>query len=172
MLLSRFWYIVLAAAAVLALAAALLAKSVINARYDDNLDTALRRDREVVSALLKLEARERLDRIAFITIDTKVGGLLRQAQGVSDSAKLGELNAGLKEALQGHITSIAEARSVAPATIRRESTRVSARRVRRVGATMWPSPAREKAKLMSWFEKPLTSFKKTGRRGTSAPMTA
>ena len=79
MLLSRFWYIFLAVAAAAATAAALLAQSVINGRSDEALADSLRRDRTMVDAVLRLEARSRLDRIAFITVDTKLGALLKQA---------------------------------------------------------------------------------------------
>src|SRR6185295_13204208 len=109
MLLSRFWYILLAVAAAGAAAAALLGQSVINGRSDEALADTLRRDRAMVDAMLRLEARSRLDRIAFITVDTKLGALLKQADGVTDDKKLRELNGQAKELLRAHVSRMAEA---------------------------------------------------------------
>jgi hypothetical protein len=109
MLLSRFWYILLAVAAAGATAAALLGQSVINGRSDEALADTLRRDRALVDAMLRLEARSRLDRIAFITVDTKLGALLKQAQDVTDEKKLRELNGATKELLRAHVGRMAEA---------------------------------------------------------------
>src|SRR5262245_48348542 len=109
MLLSRFWYVILAVAAAAGTGAALLAQAVINARTDANLAENLAHDRVVVEAMLRLEARSRLDRIAFITVDSKLGGLLRQAAGVSDEKKLRELSGQTKELLRAHVTRIVEA---------------------------------------------------------------
>src|SRR4051812_20069118 len=109
MLLSRFWYILLAVAAAGATAAALLGQSVINGRSDEALADTLRRDRALVDAMLRLEARSRLDRIAFITVDTKLGALLKQAQDVTDEKKLRELNGAAKELLRAHVGRMAEA---------------------------------------------------------------
>jgi hypothetical protein len=108
-MLARFWYLVLAVTATAGLGAALLAQGVINARSDAALEDGLRRDRMEMEALLRLEARARLDRIAFITVDGKVGGILRRADGVADDAKLREMNTELKEALRGHVARMAEA---------------------------------------------------------------
>lgn len=107
-MLARFWYLVLAVTAAAGLGAALLAQGVINARSDAALADGLRRDRMELEALLRLEARSRLDRIAFITVDGKVGSILRRADGVTDDAKLREMNAELKEALRGHVARMAE----------------------------------------------------------------
>lgn len=109
MLLSRFWYVILAVAAAAAVAAALLAQSVINARSDEALADKLARDRVMVDAMLRLEARSRLDRIGFITVDGKLGSVLRQAQDVSDEKKLRDLNAQAKELMRGHVARIVEA---------------------------------------------------------------
>ncbi len=110
MLLSRFWYLFLAATAGTAVAAALLAQGIINGRYDSQLANQLRRDRFELDALLSLEARRRLDKIAFITVDGKLGRVLRKAQGVAPgSKKLWELNKEAKEALNEHVTRLAEA---------------------------------------------------------------
>jgi hypothetical protein len=109
MLLSRFWYVFLAVAAAAAAAAALLAQSVINARSDEALADSLARDRVMIDAMLRLEARSRLDRIAFITVDSKLGGVLRAARDVTDEKKLRELNAQAKELMHGHVSRIVEA---------------------------------------------------------------
>ena len=109
MLLSRFWSVFLAVAAAAATAAALLAQSVINARSDEALADSLARDRVMVDAMLRMEARSRLDRIAFITVDSKLGAVLRQAREVTDEKKLRELNAQAKELMRGHVARIVEA---------------------------------------------------------------
>jgi hypothetical protein len=109
MLLSRFWYIFLAVAAAAATSAALLAQSVINARSDEALASSLQRDRTMVDAVLRLEARSRLDRIAFITVDSKLGTLLKQAADVTDEKKLHDLGAAAKEAMRAHIGRMVEA---------------------------------------------------------------
>jgi hypothetical protein len=109
MLLSRFWYVFLAVAAAAACGAALLGTAVINSRSDDALADALARDRAMVDVMLRLEARSRLDRIAFITVDSKLGGLLRSALGVTDEKKLRELNGAVKEVLRSHVSRMVEA---------------------------------------------------------------
>jgi hypothetical protein len=109
MLLSRFWYVFLALAAAAATAAALLSQAVINARADEALAETLQRDRTMIDAMLRLEARSRLDRLAFISVDSKLGGLLKQAQGVTDEKRLRELNNAVKEALHAHVLRMAEA---------------------------------------------------------------
>ena len=76
MVLSRFWYVFLAAAAAAAIGAALLGQAVINARSDDALADALARDRAMVDVMLRLEARSRLDRIAVNTLYAKLARLL------------------------------------------------------------------------------------------------
>src|SRR5688572_15809530 len=103
MLLSRFWYVFLAVAAAAATAAALPAQSVINRRPDEALADSLARDGVMIEAMLRLEARSRLDRIAFVTVDNKLGGLLRQARDVTDEKKLREIAAPAKELMRGHV---------------------------------------------------------------------
>jgi hypothetical protein len=109
MLLSRFWYFVLALAAAFAVGAALLSQAVVNNRSDANLEESLLRDRVVLEAMLRLEARARLDRIGFITVDGTLASLLRQARGVSDDKKLRELNGQARTALHGHVSRMVEA---------------------------------------------------------------
>jgi hypothetical protein len=63
----------------------------------------------MVDVMLRLEARSRLDRIAFITVDAKLGGLLRQAQGLSDEKRLRELSGAVKETLRAQVARMVEA---------------------------------------------------------------
>ncbi|HKU38442.1 MAG TPA: MXAN_5187 family protein [Polyangiales bacterium] len=109
MLLSRFWYIFLAVTAGAAAGAALLSQGIINARTTEQVSDQLRRDRLELDAILKLEARMRLDRIAFITVDNKLGASLKQAAGVNDEKTLAKLASDAKEALRGHVARVLEA---------------------------------------------------------------
>ncbi|MDB4974122.1 MAG: outer membrane protein OmpA/MotB family [Myxococcaceae bacterium] len=77
MLLSRVWFLVLAAAAILGLSMALLARGVINREDLDHVDEQLRRDRFATEMLLKLDARARLDAIAPIAADSAVREAMR-----------------------------------------------------------------------------------------------
>jgi hypothetical protein len=109
LLLSRFWYLFLAATAAAAVGAALLGQGIINAKSDRYVSEQLRRDRFELEAMMRLESRARLDMIAFITVDDKIGELLKKAQGVDSDKTLWELNGQLKQVLQGHVTRMAEA---------------------------------------------------------------
>jgi hypothetical protein len=109
MLLSRFWYLFLAVTAAAAVGAALLAQGIINRQSDLQVGDQLRRDRLELEAVLRLEARSRLDRVAFITVDGKIGEILKTAKSVSDPDKLWNINGQLKAILRGHIDRIAEA---------------------------------------------------------------
>jgi len=109
MLLSRFWYIFLAVAAAAASGAALLAQGVINRQATEHVADDLHRDRIELDAILRLEARARLDRIAFITVDAKLGGLLKQAGAVGDPKQLTKLNSEAKDALRAHVARLLEA---------------------------------------------------------------
>jgi hypothetical protein len=124
MLLSRFWYAFLAVTAVAAVAAAMLAQGIINDRADRNLEDQLRRDRFELEAMLRVEARSRLDRIAFASVDSKLGGLLRQMRGVEDETKLREANTALKEVMRGHVDQLIEA-TPGPDTREQKRTRVA-----------------------------------------------
>jgi hypothetical protein len=119
MLLSRFWYFVLALAAAFAVGAALLSQSVVNTRTEQNLEESLMRDRVVLEAMLRLEARARLDRIGFITVDSTLGGLLRQARD-ADEKKLRELNAQARQTLHGHVKRMVDAAGATDADKRSE----------------------------------------------------
>ncbi|HJL16456.1 MAG TPA: hypothetical protein RMH99_12415, partial [Sandaracinaceae bacterium LLY-WYZ-13_1] len=104
MILSRFWYFVLSVAAAFAFATALLAASLVNDQWRRATVNDLVRDRFEVEALLKLDARSRLDAIAPIAANSDVRTALRTASGrdagepVDEEVreglqqKLGELN--------------------------------------------------------------------------------
>src|SRR4051812_14086 len=109
MLLSRFWYLFLAVSAAAAAAAALLSQGIINDKANEQLADALRRDRIELEAVLRMEARARLDRISFISVDPKLGGLLRQAAGTSDEKVLAKLSTEAKDVLRGHVARMVEA---------------------------------------------------------------
>src|SRR5262245_39447034 len=109
MLLSRFWYIFLAVTAGAAAGAALLSQGIINARTQEQVTDQLRRDRLELEVIMKLEARTRLDRISFITVDNKLGATLKAANGVNDEKVLAKLASDAKEALRGHVARLLEA---------------------------------------------------------------
>lgn len=79
MLLSRFWYFVLAIAAGIAFAAALLTQAAFNRQYDADLNDQLRRDRFELELMLKMDARSRIDAIAPIAAHPDVRSALRRA---------------------------------------------------------------------------------------------
>ena len=109
MLLSRFWYLFLAVVAGAAVSAALLSLGVINRQAMEHVGDELARDRTELDAILRLEARARLDRIAFISVDSKLGGLLKQAAGIADRGQLGKLGSETKDALNAHVARLLEA---------------------------------------------------------------
>ena len=102
LLLSRFWYLILAAVAAIAVAAALLAQGIINRQSDSQVESQLRRDRVELDAMLSLEARRRMDSIAFVTVEPKIAGVLRRAAAISDVGRLGKLNAEEAPSLAAH----------------------------------------------------------------------
>src|SRR5258707_7547911 len=109
MLLSRFWYILLAVLVGASASAALLSLGVINRQAVEHAGDELRRDRTELDAILRLEARARLDRIAFISVDNKLGGLLKQAASVPDRTQLTKLGSEAKDALRAHVARLLEA---------------------------------------------------------------
>jgi hypothetical protein len=111
MLLTRFWYIILAVIAAAGASAALLSLGVINRQGAEHVGDELRRDRTDLDAILRLEARARLDRIAFISVDNKLGAVLKQAAGVPDRQKLGGLSSEAKDAMNAHVSRLLEAQS-------------------------------------------------------------
>ena len=101
MLLSRFWYLFLAVAATTALAAALLAQGMVNRQYDSDLQDSLRRDRFEVEAVMKLDARSRIDAIGPIAAHQDVRNGLREASARRNDDALRDLNPRVKEAIRG-----------------------------------------------------------------------
>ncbi len=75
MLLSRFWVLLLAVAAIFGLSTALLARGMFNRGEVVHADENLRRDRFELEALMRLDARARIDAIAPIAAD----GVVREA---------------------------------------------------------------------------------------------
>lgn len=109
MLLSRFWYIFLAVTAGAAAGAALLSQGIINERTKVQVEDQLRRDRLELDTILKIEARMRLDRISFITVDSKLGSVLKQASGVYEEKALAKLSSEAKDALRAEVAKVLEA---------------------------------------------------------------
>jgi hypothetical protein len=109
MLLSRFWYLILAVTAAGAVAAAMLAQGIVNTQSIDAVDEQLRRDRLELEAMLRLDARSRLDRIAFASIDPKLARLLRQAATVRERNQLLDLHRETKDVLRAQVRQITEA---------------------------------------------------------------
>lgn len=114
MILSRFWYLFLAVAAAAGVAAAILAQHVINQASTNALSESLRRDRAAVDVQLAVEARARLDRMAFISVDEKFGALLQQASSASDPTKLRPLGLEAKTALQSQVRKLEQAKHQTP----------------------------------------------------------
>ena len=109
MILSRFWILVLTALSVLSMATALLSANRVNDQWERSAQRDLTRDQVQVEAILRLDARVRIDLLAPIAANGDVRGALRRANGreagapVSDEirepldAKLTELNGQLVE---------------------------------------------------------------------------
>ena len=109
MLLTRFWYIILAVIAAAGASAALLSLGVINRQGAEHVGDELRRDRTDLDAILRLEARARLDRIAFISVDNKLGAVLKQASAASSREAVGKFQSEAKEAMNAHVSRLLEA---------------------------------------------------------------
>jgi hypothetical protein len=81
MILTRVWYLFLVIAAVAGLALAMVAVRVIDERSEEAIGDGLRRDRFELEAILKLDARSRIDAIAPLAADGAVRTALREATG-------------------------------------------------------------------------------------------
>ncbi len=104
MLLSRFWYIILALLAAAGFTFTFLAYGAFNRKSDAALKDALIRDRVESELLLKLDARARLDAIAPIALDGDVRKSLTKASGedeVSIDKSLSKRLARLNKQLEG-----------------------------------------------------------------------
>jgi hypothetical protein len=109
MLFTRFWTLILVLGAVAGLAIAMIGTRIIDERSDDDARSALVRDRFELEAVLKLDARARIDAIAPLAGNSDIRTGLREASGRAASApvdeavgtrvrtRLGELNAQLAE---------------------------------------------------------------------------
>lgn len=97
MLLSRFWYFILAVACGIAFSAALLTQAAFNRQYDSDLNDQLRRDRFELELMLKMDARSRIDAIAPIAAHPDVRRALRTASRRNDR---GELDSRLRSTLE------------------------------------------------------------------------
>jgi len=92
---SRIWYLLLAAAAASALAAAMLGQAAFNRQYDHQLTDQLRRDRFEIELMLRMDARSRIDAIAPLAANPDVRSALRAASArrnrnaVEDDAREG-----------------------------------------------------------------------------------
>lgn len=107
--LTRFWSLILVLGAVAGIATAMIGTHVIDERTDDQARAALVRDRFELEALLKLDARARIDALAPIAANGDVRTALRTATGRAATAepdealvtnlhaRLGELNGQLGE---------------------------------------------------------------------------
>lgn len=87
MLLSRFWIAVLAVGAIGGVSAAMLARGAFNREDVAAIADALRRDRFEVEALLKLDARARLDAIAPMAANADVRKYVRVGRKASKTGK-------------------------------------------------------------------------------------
>jgi hypothetical protein len=109
MLFTRFWTLILVLGAVAGLSTAMIATNIIDERADDQAREALIRDRFELEAILKLDARSRIDAIAPLAAQGDIRTALREASGRSAGAaideavstrlrtRLGELNVQLAE---------------------------------------------------------------------------
>jgi hypothetical protein len=102
MLLSRFWYFLLAAVFGTTLTAALLAQAIFNRQYDAELATQLRRDRVELELWLRLDARSRLDAIAPLAAHGDVRTALRKA----NARKEPHVDPALRRELEGTLRTL------------------------------------------------------------------
>ncbi|MDQ3036861.1 MAG: hypothetical protein M3Y87_30995, partial [Myxococcota bacterium] len=102
MILSRVWYLLLAIAAVMGLAFAMVSVRAIDERSEEAVRDGLRRDRFELEAILKLDARSRIDAITPLAAHGDVRSALREATGrrgdaAIDSATVQRLTTRLTE---------------------------------------------------------------------------
>jgi hypothetical protein len=100
-LLSRFWYFVLAVAAVSAAVATLLAQAAFDRRSQAALEDQLLRDRLEVELLLQVDARTRLDALAPIAAHPRVRSALAAANQAPD-----EVTDEAREALRNQLRTL------------------------------------------------------------------
>lgn len=90
MLLSRFWYVILASLATVGLMAALVASNVVNEQQRSAVENELVRDRITLEQALQHEARTRLDALAPFAANRDVRSALRQASARRPGAAVPE----------------------------------------------------------------------------------
>jgi hypothetical protein len=123
MLLSRFWYIVLAAVAALAIAGAVIVRNTYEHDRGRDSETLLRSDRQQIENLLRTDARVRLDNLAPVAANPDLTLLMVQARDrapdapLTDlarriSAQLRTLNEQLGEAARGQMLLAVDPRGV------------------------------------------------------------
>ncbi len=100
MVLSRFWYLVLSAVAAVCLGVLLLAFTAYNRARDEDTEALLVKDRVLVEALLKIDARARIDALHGIAADSDVRSSLRRANGRRSDEAIGEIRPGLRDKLR------------------------------------------------------------------------
>ncbi|MFO0686639.1 MAG: MXAN_5187 family protein [Sandaracinus sp.] len=88
--LTRFWSLILVLGAVAGIAIAMIGTRMIDERTDDATRAALVRDRFELEALLKLDARARIDAIAPLAAHNDVRTALRTATGRAAGAQIDE----------------------------------------------------------------------------------
>ena len=105
MLLSRFWYLALAALGATALAALFMARSALDQQFSRHLEEQLQRDRYELELVLRSDARTRIDAIRGLAAHPDVRSVLRSSSGnraIDDDARqaltrtLGSLNSQLR----------------------------------------------------------------------------
>lgn len=104
MLLSRFWYVILALLAAAGFTFTFLAYGAFNRKSDAALKDSLIRDRVESELILKIDARSRLDAIAPIALDGDVRKALSEASAKDEvriDAELGKRLARLNKQLKG-----------------------------------------------------------------------
>jgi hypothetical protein len=124
MLLSRFWYVVLAAVAGISIAAMLIVRSTYERDRGRDSETLLRGDRRQIDEFMRTEARVRLDNLAPVASSPDLTRLMSQAGSRANdgpalrdlslriSQQLRTLNNGMGGEASGHMLIAVDARGV------------------------------------------------------------
>ena len=100
MLLTRFWYIFLAAVAGFSIAAMLLVRSTYERDRGRDSETLLRGDRRQIDEFLRTEARVRLDNLTPVASNPDLTRLISQANSRTTDAALRDLAPRLSQQLR------------------------------------------------------------------------
>ncbi|UJR82880.1 MXAN_5187 family protein [Sandaracinus amylolyticus] len=103
MILSRVWYLLLAIAAVMGLAFAMVSVRLLDERSEEAVRDSLRRDRFELEAILKLDARSRIDAMAPLAAHGDVRSALREATGRREGQ---EIDAAVVQRLTTRLTEL------------------------------------------------------------------